>query len=425
MVASVSKNYKSLLFYTIFVKQFFTPSPAMKYFDTIVVGKGLIGSSAAKYLCQSKENVALIGPDEPANGYNATVYASHYDQARIQRVIGKDNIWTSLNLHSALRYNELEEESGIRFHSGVGCLYVNPHGTDDYLEQAPAQAKLFSLQLEHFNDGNGINKRFPDFNFPGISKGIFESAPAGFINPRLLIQTQLKIFEKNNGTVFNDVVTMISHKNNDYEVTCHTGEYYYAKNVLLCPGAFINFFNLIENKLAVTLKSESTIWTKVDEEEARRLSALPSLIYEMNSSQISNIYLIQPVLYPDGNYYLKMGANLPQDVYFENISDVNEWFVNGKSDLNLPALKKALETIIPGLNVKQILTKRCIVSFTAHRKPYVGKMDDNRLFVACGGNGYSAMCSDALGNLASQLVTTDMFPRGYSFESFKPVFVNE
>ena len=76
----------------------------MKRFDVIVIGKGLVGSAATKYLSASQKNVALIGPDEPADYNNAIVFASHYDQARVQRLIGKDEAWTKLNIDSAKQY---------------------------------------------------------------------------------------------------------------------------------------------------------------------------------------------------------------------------------------------------------------------------------------------------------------------------------
>ncbi|MBP7601380.1 MAG: hypothetical protein KA750_08545, partial [Thermoflexales bacterium] len=62
----------------------------MPAFSTIVIGKGLVGTAAAKYLAAAQTGVAVIGPDEPANFSTATVFASHYDQARVLRRIGRD-----------------------------------------------------------------------------------------------------------------------------------------------------------------------------------------------------------------------------------------------------------------------------------------------------------------------------------------------
>ena len=40
------------------------------------------------------------------------------------------------------------------------------------------------------------------------------------------------------------------------------------------------------------------------------------------------------------------------------------------------------------------------------------------------GNGYSAMCSNALGKMASHLMTEDIFPAEYPAGSFQPIFAD-
>src|SRR6185437_910751 len=166
-------------------------------FDYIVIGKGLIGSAAARYLIHSQKNVMVIGPDEHFHINEAIVFSSHYDQGRVQRIIGIDDVWTLLNLQSSAQYNFLEKESGIAFHSGVGCLYVNPAGVDSYLEQVEKQANYFKLKYNFFEDGEAIHKTFGDFSFPASSVAMFENSPSGYINPRLLIKAQLNLFRKN------------------------------------------------------------------------------------------------------------------------------------------------------------------------------------------------------------------------------------
>jgi sarcosine oxidase len=53
----------------------------MTMYDYIVVGKGLFGAAAARYLGKFSDKTAIIGPDEPADpdSYDG-VFASHYDQ---------------------------------------------------------------------------------------------------------------------------------------------------------------------------------------------------------------------------------------------------------------------------------------------------------------------------------------------------------
>lgn len=294
---------------------------------------------------------------------------------------------------------------------------------DSYLEQIEKQANQFKLKYDFFENGEAIHKTFSNFNFPLSSQGMFEYSPSGYINPRLLIEAQLNLFRKKNGTVINDIANEIEYEEDYLKVKTVNENIYRAKKILLCPGAFINFFNLAKNKLALSLKGETTLWAKVTSLEAERLSKLPSLLYEVENTAYKNIYLIQAIQYPDGNYYLKMGCNLPGDIYFDTIEEIRDWFRSGPSDNNLEVLKDALLKIIPGLQAKEYFTKRCIVSFTKHRKPYIGKLDDHNLFVACGGNGYSAMCSDALGNIASHLLMQGIFPKEYSAATFQPVFI--
>ncbi|HEY8659681.1 MAG TPA: FAD-dependent oxidoreductase [Hanamia sp.] len=393
-------------------------------YDCIVIGKGLIGSAAAKYLSQSQKKVAVLGPDETQAINDGIVFSSHYDESRIQRVIGKDATWTLLNQQSADGYANLEKESEITFHSKVGCLYVNPYGNDAYLENAPALAKITTQKFQHFKSSDALYSSFPGFHFPKQAKGMFESSPSGHINPRLLIKAQLKIFKKNGGEILNDVVNDISYSNGNFKIATLAGKKYQSKKILLAPGAFANFLNLLKRKLLVNIKGETTILVKVNAEEAHRLAKLPSLLYEIAEPEIQNIYLVRPLQYPDGEFYIKMGANLPGDLYFNNLEDIQEWFKIGNSNKNLETMKNALMAIMPELAIEDCLTKRCIVTFTRHGHPYIGSTDQKDLFIAAGGNGYAAMCSDAIGKIAATLIQEGFFPKGFSSKDFHPVFID-
>uniref|UniRef100_UPI0021188FBB hypothetical protein n=1 Tax=Pantoea sp. Ft+CA_17 TaxID=2929508 RepID=UPI0021188FBB len=71
---------------------------------------------------------------------------------------------------------------------------------------------------------------------------------------------------------------------------------------------------------------ETTILAKVSPEEAFRLVNLPALLYKINQPEIQDIYLVRPIQYPDGNFYLKMGANIPDDICFNNLTEIQKWF---------------------------------------------------------------------------------------------------
>lgn len=391
-------------------------------FDSIIIGAGLIGSAAAKYISEAEKNVALIGPDEEKVLNEKVVFASHYDSSRIQRAFGTDEVSTLSNLQSAAQYDAIEEESNIHFHSKEGCLYVNPSGMDTYLKNTNKFAEIFDITYQRFPSGESLKSFAPDFNFPGTANGIFEPSPSGHINPRQLIKAQQFLFQKNGGVIFNDTVKTVNHENGMLKIETLSRKTYHSKKVLLSPGAFINFFDLLKRKLLLRLKSETTIWAKVSADEVSRLSKMPALLYKINEPEIQEIYLVRPIEYPDGNFYLKMGANFPGDMYFNNLEEIQRWFKNENDGSNLNIAKAALMHLIPKLSVEECYEKKCIVSYTQHGKPYIGEVEDN-IFVAAGGNGYSAMCSDALGKIAATVLIDRQFPKEFSQNDFRPVFI--
>lgn len=399
--------------------------PNAQPYDCIVIGKGLIGSAAAKYLKKTFEHVAIIGPDEPVHQLDkAQVFGSHYDQSRVQRVIGVDPVWTLLNKQSAAQYAKLEKESGVHFHSSEGCLYVSPNGKDAYIQKLPEQANQFRLPYQFFENGDLIHKALPDFTFPAHSFGMLEPAPSGHINPFQLIKAQLHVFKTQGGVIYNDTVVKTEYENQLYKIHTESGQQLNSRKVLVTAGAFSNFFGLLPRSLELELESETVLLAQVSKDEAKRLSKLPSLLYELETSEVEGIYMVHPVQYPDGQFYLKMGCNLATDIPFETLEQIQEWFRNGDGDANKEVLRKTLHAIMPNLRTMGYKTKKCIVSRTAHGHCYIGSTGQENLFVAAGGNGYSAMCSDATGQVAAHYVIHGNVPSGYSAKSFEPVFVS-
>jgi sarcosine oxidase len=123
----------------------------------------------------------------------------------------------------------------------------------------------------------------------------------------------------------------------------------------------------------------------------------------VDDPEIEDIYLTPPLLYPDGRYYVKMGANTKSDQFPENLEEVQKWFREGDSDIHKAAMEWALQAILPEVQFRSFHTKRCILCRTPSGYPIVDQTSD-RVYVATGGNGEGAKSSDALGRLAAGLV---------------------
>jgi sarcosine oxidase len=193
-------------------------------------------------------------------------------------------------------------------------------------------------------------------------------------------------------------------------VTTSDGNQYEGRQVLVATGSFANHLNVLPQKLALRTKGETVLLVRTDNATTAALAALPSLLYEIDEDGIEGVYLLPPVLYPDGHTYLKIGCNFPEDPSFQTLEEIRDWFVSGDSGRFESRLIRALRTIMPRLPILEHTTKRCIVSYTPDRRPYIGETGTKGLFVAGGCNGYSAMASDAIGRVAAALMRTGEMP---------------
>ena len=63
-------------------------------YDVAIIGAGMIGSSAAKYMSEDSYSVKtiLIGPSEPQSG----IHGAWFDEGRITRKLDKNHVWRNL-----------------------------------------------------------------------------------------------------------------------------------------------------------------------------------------------------------------------------------------------------------------------------------------------------------------------------------------
>ena len=77
---------------------------------------------------------------------------------------------------------------------------------------------------------------FPIIVFLMVRKGCMNPPPSGHIDPRRLIQAQLKIVAKNGGTIVTDVVTEATAKDGITHITTNQGHTFKAKKSVVSNG---------------------------------------------------------------------------------------------------------------------------------------------------------------------------------------------
>lgn len=388
----------------------------MLHFDHIVVGGGLIGSAAAKYLAESGDDVLIIGASEPKDYAQGDVFASHYDNSRVARVISWNSTWTQLSQESAAYWPILQEESGIELHDPSGCLYLAPT-KDAYLQSAPELAAKFSLKYSDIKSNDDVKAIAPELYFDRPVVGLYEGAPAGSINPRAVVAAQQKALSEHGGKKVDDVVVSITKKGSGYVVTTQSAQNFECTNVLVAAGSFSRFHSLLPRPIAIETKTEVVVIAKVSEQDGKKLSHMPSLLYEIYEKDFDGIYMVKPARYSDGNWYLKMGLNQKIDKYCDQLSQLQNWFRSDEHTAYLPVLERELKALLPTIAFQSLVTKPCVISRTPTENPYIDSMQDG-FFLATGCQGYSAMNSDAQGKVAATLMRTGNYPKGYNHKDF-------
>lgn len=133
-------------------------------YEVAVIGLGLIGSAACRHLSlRFGSSVVGIGPAEPQDwGSHTGVFASHYDQARITRIVDRNDVWSKLAARSIASYKSIQDESGITFHHPVGSLRVTPffQHQDDSLVAAYHTGRSNGAAVELLESGAELMNRF-------------------------------------------------------------------------------------------------------------------------------------------------------------------------------------------------------------------------------------------------------------------------
>ena len=369
--------------------------------DAIVIGKGLVGSAAARYLGEALGEVALIGPPEPEDWTtHEGVFASHYDQGRITRILDEDNIWAQLAARSIEVYGELEQRSSIRFHHAVGCLNVGFNGEETRLEKTRQVADVLNAEYER-SSSEDLKKILPFLCFPPEREVLLERGAAGYINPRSLIAAQLG---SSKAKLVAQTVKSLSVKPESVEVINVEGEQFEARKVLVAAGAYTNF--LLPEPLDLRLTPRTILLAHLGEREAERLKQMPSVIfYEgLETAELTGVYALPPIRYPDGNTYIKIGGRLADLVPLQTSDELRDWFHSPGDLREAELLKEVLLSMIPGLEVEGFSTKPCVITATEHGRPYIDELIQNRLYVAAGGNGAAAKSSNEIGRLGAGCV---------------------
>jgi len=383
--------------------------------DIIVVGRGLIGSAAARQFSKAGKSVVIIGPSEPDDYHSHSgVFGSHYDSGRIVRILDPDPYYALIAKASISQYRPLENQTGTSFFHEVGYLSVT--NNSDYFTNVKAVQREYLPDAEYFSQKESV-EQFPYFNFPKDVKIIYQQTMGGYINPRNQIVAQNKALELYGGRIINDVVIEIGH--NDTAISVYTNnEKLKCRKVIIATGAYANIGGLIPKKIEYEVVPHTVVYGEITNQHLPSLKGMPSLSYRYGNDQMRYIYFMPPVLYPDGKHYVKIGHSFGSSLPI-NKESLTKWFQSDGDLTRVEWLKDTLKNLLPSINFKSFSSKSCVTSRSPTGKQYIDQFEDKQIFSILADNGQCAKSADELGCIAKEFVLNGRFPKQFNQEDFK------
>ncbi|WP_375688744.1 NAD(P)/FAD-dependent oxidoreductase [Pseudooceanicola sp. LIPI14-2-Ac024] len=366
-----------------------------------IIGRGLIGSAAGRHLAKAGHRVTVIGPDEPADRRaHRGVFASHYDEGRITRGLDPWPFWSTVSRAAIARYREIEAESGVSFFTEVGSLMAGPEGSK-LMNQLFEVRDRDDIACEVLRDAE-LAGRFGYFDFPTGTVALFESQNAGHISPRRMVQAQSAAAERAGARLLRCAATGIDEGPAGVTIATEDGPVT-ADRVLVATGGFSNL--LMQGALDIEVYARTVALFRLEADEAQRLATMPTLIYQ--DGQGNDPYLLPPIRYPDGNWYLKLGGD-PVDVLLEGEA-IGDWFrTEGNPEVGAQ-LHDDIRARMPGLRIADWHTMPCVTTYAPDNIATLRPLSD-RVSVAVAGCGRGAKCSDELGRLGAEVVLGNALP---------------
>jgi len=261
--------------------------------DIAIVGAGLVGSAAFRYLSQNQYQTVLIGPKHVdgssiAGNSDNPVVTSSSDEGRIARTLEADHVWVKLAIASMARYRSIEKKADMTFYERCRCVCAAPanHPRVSGMVESAKTLKQECVVLSH----EDAKRRLPWLALPKNYVAVIMDG--GVINSRVMIDAQQSLGKQQSGTVihgmnmvlnsidvYKDVVTHIIQSSGGAEVITASGERVFAKRVLVATNAATNHTHLLSEPLALRTCTETVVLCEPAVETATLLRHMTCLLY--------------------------------------------------------------------------------------------------------------------------------------------------
>ncbi len=392
---------------TILITLRLSEESGLNSYKFVVVGRGIMGSAAAMHLAAASDGVAMLGPTEAmAEDSSAVPKASHYDVGRVTRIADPDPFWSGVARRSIERYRMLEEATGKKIFNETGFMWADSreqNAEETFETTRKSGGKISKLEPSE------LESRFPYFSFEPDITVLHQDGDGGTIDPRAYVAAMTERAVQQGASLIDGYATSIGATPDGVRVTTADGKEITAGQVMIATGAYAAFDSLSPVSIPLKTNKHTVVLVEVPNATANgELASMPSLMSQPYGDRIGT-YTLPPLKYPDGKFYLKIGIEGPRPPA-DNMDELNAWFRSGDDrELNQQLIDE-LSRLMPSLDTNDWKWLPCVTTDTPDRRPVIGLIEDGKICLQVGGNGYSAKSGDALGELGASLLLEKEWP---------------
>lgn len=146
-----------------------------------------------------------------------------------------------------------------------------------------------------------------------------------------------------------------------------------------------------------------------------------AMSYRIDNDYKKFIYILPPVKYPNGKYYIKIGHPVAAEMAKDKKS-LQNWFHSEGNKKEISSLKQILASLMPDIKFKNTHSNACVITTSPNGNNYIDAFADKDFYAVLPGESHSAKSSDALGKIMSTFATEGKFPKNYDADKFKLIY---
>ena len=193
---------------------------------------------------------------------------------------------------------------------------------------------------------------------------------------------------------------------------------YNCEKIILATGAFANHLGIIPKRISIQIAEHTVVLGEISDQTANILSDMPAIIYHKTEEIQGAIYIMPPIKYPDGRFWIKIGQSRGH-IMTNPEKNLVPWF-QGNGDKEIAQwLKSELSTILPKIKLISTHSESCVTTKSKSGYQFIDNFNNSGIYSCLVGDGQAAKSADEIGRIAAHKILYGLVPDEYADINFQ------